>query len=110
MPSETFYLDVVLQAGAHFPLPDDHEDRGIYITQGEIDVAGDTFVAGRMLVFRPGDKISVKAGAQGARLMALGGATLNEKRYMWWNFVSSSTDRIEEAKEAWKKADCKRSV
>ncbi|MDP3340817.1 pirin family protein [Frigidibacter sp.] len=105
MPSETFYLDVVLQPGARFPLPDDHEDRGIYITQGQIDVAGDRFEAGRMLVFRPGDKITVTAGEQGARLMALGGATLNEKRYMWWNFVSSSKDRIEQAKEAWKAAD-----
>jgi len=58
-----------------------------------------------MMVFRPGDAISAKAGAQGARLMALGGETLNEHRYLWWNFVSSSKDRIEEAKEAWKTAD-----
>lgn len=105
MPSETFYLDVILQPGARFPMPDDHEDRGIYITQGAIEVAGDVFEAGRMLVFRPGDKISVTAGAAGARLMALGGATLNEQRYLWWNFVSSSKDRIDQAKEAWKAAD-----
>lgn len=105
MQSETFYLDVILEAGAHFPLPDDHEDRGIYVTEGSIEVAGDTFEAGRMMVFRPGDRISVQAGPQGARLMALGGATLNEKRYIWWNFVSSSKDRIEQAKEDWKAAD-----
>ncbi|WP_317057489.1 pirin family protein [Roseovarius rhodophyticola] len=105
MQSEIFYADVTLAAGAQFPLPDDHEDRGIYVTQGSIEVAGDVFEAGRMMVFRPGDKISVKAGAQGARLMALGGETLNEARYIWWNFVSSSRDRIEEAKEAWNAAD-----
>ena len=105
MQSETFYVDVVLEPGASYPLPDEHEDRGIYVTQGAIEVSGETFEAGRMMVFRPGDRISVKAGAEGARLMALGGATLNEKRYIWWNFVSSSKDRIEEAKEAWKAAD-----
>lgn len=105
MQSETFYLDVVLQPGAHFPLPDNHEDRGLYITQGSVEIAGDIFEAGRMMVFRPGDELSVKAGPQGARLMALGGATLNEQRYIWWNFVSSSKDKIEEAKEAWKAGD-----
>jgi len=105
MQSETFYLDVVLEPGAGFPLPDNHEDRGLYVTQGSIEVAGDTFEAGRMMVFRPGDRISVKAGPEGARLMALGGATMNEGRYIWWNFVSSSKDRIEEAKDAWKAAD-----
>jgi len=105
MQSETFNLDVVLEPGAQFPMPDDHEDRGVYVTQGSVEVAGEVFEAGRMMVFRPGDRISVRAGEQGARLMALGGETLNEHRYLWWNFVSSSKDRIEEAKEAWKLAD-----
>jgi len=105
MQSETFYIDVVLQPGASFPLPQEHEDRGIYITQGSIEIAGQSYEAGQMMVFRPGDAISAKAGEKGARLMALGGETLNEHRYLWWNFVSSSKDRIEEAKEAWKTAD-----
>lgn len=105
MQSETFYLDVTLAPGGVFPLPDNHEDRGIYITQGSIDVAGDIFEAGRMMVFRPGDHISVQAGPEGARLMALGGATMNGSRYIWWNFVSSSKDRIEQAKEDWKAGD-----
>lgn len=105
MQSETFYLDVVLEPGASFPLPDNHEDRGVYVTQGSVEIAGDTFEEGRMMVFRPGDKMSMKAGPTGARLMALGGATLNEKRYTWWNFVSSSKDRIEQAKEDWNAAD-----
>jgi redox-sensitive bicupin YhaK (pirin superfamily) len=63
MQSETFYLDVVLSPGAQFPLPDDHEDRGIYVTQGSIEIAGETFEQGRMMVFRPGDRISALAGA-----------------------------------------------
>ncbi|MBN7783935.1 pirin family protein [Ponticoccus gilvus] len=105
MQSETFYLDVTLQPGTPWPLPDDHEDRGLYIIQGSVEIAGETYEAGRMMIFRPGDRIGVKAGPQGARLMALGGATLGESRYIWWNFVSSSKDRIEEAKEAWKAAD-----
>ena len=105
LPSETFYLDVTLAPGAAVPLPDDHEDRGIYVTEGSISVAGDEFDAGRMMVFRPGDRISARAGARGARLMLLGGATMNEGRYIWWNFVSSRLDRIEAAKEAWKAAD-----
>ncbi len=100
MQSETFYIDVILSPGAHFPLPDDQEDRGIYVTEGSVEVAGDVFEAGQMMVFRPGDKISVRAVEKGARLMALGGATLSEERYIWWNFVSSSRDRIEEAKES----------
>ena len=61
--------------------------------------------AGRMMVFRPGDRISVQAGDRGARLMALGGETLNGPRHIWWNFVSSSRERLEEAKKAWHAAD-----
>ena len=103
--SETFYLDVTLTPGARFPLPDDHEDRGLYITEGSVLIAGQDFAAGQMMVFRPGDSITVAAGAQGARLMALGGATLNGPRHVWWNFVSSSREKIEEAKREWRAAD-----
>ncbi len=105
MLSESFYLDVQLAPGAHFPLPDEHEDRGIYVSQGEIEIAGDVFPEGRMMVFRPGDRLSAKAGPQGARLMLLGGATLNGPRHIWWNFVSSSKDRIVEASRAWQATD-----
>jgi redox-sensitive bicupin YhaK (pirin superfamily) len=105
MQSEIFYADVVLAPGGQVPMPDNHEDRGLYITEGAIEIAGETFEAGRMMVFRPGDRISVQAGAQGARLMALGGETLNGPRYIWWNFVSSSRDRLEDAKKAWRAAD-----
>ncbi|MGJ8545259.1 MAG: pirin family protein [Sulfitobacter sp.] len=103
--SETFYADVLLEAGAAIPMPDNHEDRGLYILSGDITVAGQEFAAGQMLVFRPGDHISAKAGSQGARLMLLGGATMDGPRHIWWNFVASSKDRIDAAKEAWRAGD-----
>ncbi len=103
--SDMFYADAVLAAGASLPLPDDHEDRGVYVLDGDIDVAGDNFDAGRMIVFKPGDGISAKAGSRGARLMLLGGETLGGPRHIWWNFVASSKDKIEAAKEAWSKGD-----
>jgi redox-sensitive bicupin YhaK (pirin superfamily) len=99
--SEIFYADVTMQAGAKLPLPDDHEDRGVYVTQGSVMVAGELFEAGRMMIFRPGDAITLTAGEQGARLMALGGETLNGPRYIWWNFVASSREKIEAAKADW---------
>ena len=105
MPSEMFYADATLAAGAAIPLPDDQEDRGVYVLQGEVMVSGETYGEGRMLVFRPGDRISVRAGAQGARVMLLGGATMDGPRYIWWNFVASSKDRIAAAKEAWRAGD-----
>ena len=103
--SDMFYVDVALEAGAAIPLPDNHEDRGIYVLEGSIFVAGISFEAGRMMVFRPGDKVAVKAGDRGARLMLLGGATLSGPRYIWWNFVASSKDKIDAAKEAWRRGD-----
>lgn len=101
--SDTFYADVTLAPGTRFPLPDDHEDRGLYVVEGAISIAGQDFEAGRMMVFRPGDRITVAAGPSGARLMALGGATLGGPRYIWWNFVSSSREKIEAAKEEWRR-------
>ena len=97
--SETFYADADLKPGSRLPLPDDHEDRGLYVVEGSISVAGQAFKLGRMMVFRPGDQISVAAGPAGARLIILGGATLGGPRYIWWNFVASSQDRIEAAKD-----------
>ena len=103
--TDMFYADVVLEPGAMLPLPEDHEDRGVYITTGSVEIAGETFEAGRMMVFRPGDAITIRAGEQGARLMALGGETLNGPRHIWWNFVASSREKIDAAKEAWAAGD-----
>ncbi len=104
-PSEMFYADALLKPGAKLPMPDDHEDRGAYVVDGAVSVAGQTFEKGQMMVFRPGDRISMTAGDQGARVMILGGETLEGPRHIWWNFVASSKERIEEAKEAWRDGD-----
>ena len=103
--SDTFYVDAALAPGARLPLPDEHEDRGLYVIEGEIEVAGDVFPAGQMLVFRPGDKIVLSAGPVGARVLLLGGATLEGPRFIWWNFVASSQEKIEAAKADWQRED-----
>jgi len=98
--SGMFYADVELAAGAKVPLPAEHEERGIYIAGGAIEIAGERFEAGRMLVFRPGDAIAVTALTP-SRLLFLGGEPMDGPRHIWWNFVSSSRERIEQAKEDW---------
>jgi redox-sensitive bicupin YhaK (pirin superfamily) len=99
--SDWFYVEVVLDPGAAAPLDADHEERAIYIVGGEIEIAGERFEGPRLLVFRPGDRITVRA-VRLARLMFLGGAALEGPRHIWWNFVSSRKERIEQAKEDWK--------
>ena len=101
MLSEWLYAEVVLAPGASAPLDPDQEERAIYVAEGEVDIAGETFEGPRLLIFRPGDRITVRARRR-ARLMFLGGAALEGPRYIWWNFVSSRNERIEQAKEDWK--------
>jgi len=102
--SEMVYADVALEAGAGLPLPDDHEDRAIYVLDGAVEVGGERYEAGRMMVFRPRDRISLRA-ATPSRLMLLGGETLGGPRHIWWNFVASSKEKIDAAKEAWRAGD-----
>jgi len=100
-PHPAFYAEAVLAPGAVLPLDPDYDERAVFIASGEIDIAGETFAAGRLLVFRPGDRISILAVSQ-ARLMLLGGEPMDGPRHIWWNFVSSSKDRIDAAKADWK--------
>jgi redox-sensitive bicupin YhaK (pirin superfamily) len=101
MLSEWFYAEVSIAAGANAPLDPDQEERAIYVVEGEVDIAGETFEGPRLLVFHPGDRITVRA-TRPARLMFLGGAALEGPRYIWWNFVASRRERIDQAKAAWK--------
>jgi redox-sensitive bicupin YhaK (pirin superfamily) len=101
MVSPWFYTEVRLEAGHSVPLDADHEERAIYIVDGEIEIAGDRYEGPRMLIFRPGDRITVRA-IRTTRMMFLGGTALEGPRYIWWNFVSSSKERIEQAKQDWK--------
>lgn len=96
-----FYADLELDPHSACPLPDGHEERGAYVVQGSVEVAGQVFEAGRMLVFRAGDSLAIRAGLSGARVLLLGGAVMDGPRYIFWNFVSSRRDRIEQAKADW---------
>ncbi|HEX5325911.1 MAG TPA: pirin family protein, partial [Acetobacteraceae bacterium] len=100
--SPLFYADAALAPGGNLPLPDEQEERAAYVLDGEVEVAGDQFAPGRMLVFRAGDRLALRAGPQGARVLLLGGAAMDGPRYLFWNFVSSSRERIEQAKTDWK--------
>jgi len=100
--SDTLYVDLALQPGKKFPFAAAHEERALYLLSGELLVAGDRFAADQLLVFRAGDEITLQAGEQGCHMMLFGGAALSSKRYIWWNFVSSSKERIEMAKEEWR--------
>jgi len=100
-PHPTLYAEAVLAPGAILPFDADYDERGIYIASGTIDIAGQVFEAGRLLTLRPGDRISILALSQ-SRLMMLGGEPMDGPRHIWWNFVSSSMDRIAAAKEDWR--------
>lgn len=99
--SEMFFADAALERGARLDLPAAHEERAIYVAAGRIEIAGDAFDAGQFLVFRPGDTIAMEA-VEPCRLILLGGAPMDGPRHIWWNFVSSSKERIEQAKADWK--------
>ena len=99
--SETLFADVTLAAGTTLPVDADTEERAVYLISGEVDIAGDRFTAGRLLVFRPGDRITVTAVSD-AHLVLLGGAAMDGPRHIWWNFVSSRKERIEQAKNEWR--------
>jgi redox-sensitive bicupin YhaK (pirin superfamily) len=99
--SETVFADVVLDTGARLPVDTAHEERAIYVVEGEIDIAGDHFGAGQLLVLRPGDALSLTAMTK-AHVVIVGGAAMDGPRHIWWNFVSSRKERIEAARDDWK--------
>lgn len=98
--SETLYADVALDAGARLAVPHEPEERALYLVEGTAMIANEEFAPGRLLVLRPASEIVVTARSP-VRLMLLGGAPLDGPRHIWWNFVSSSRDRIEQAKADW---------
>jgi redox-sensitive bicupin YhaK (pirin superfamily) len=98
---ETIFGDVRLKAGVTVPLDANHEERAIYILDGEIEISGDKFGGGQLLVFKPGDVIALTA-TRDSHFVIIGGAPMDGPRHIWWNFVSSRKDRIEQAKADWK--------
>jgi redox-sensitive bicupin YhaK (pirin superfamily) len=99
--SDMFYAEVILEGDARIEVPKDYEERAAYVVEGSVGVSpdGETFHAGQLIVFKPGNEIILIGHA---RVMLLGGEPLEGRRHIWWNFVSSSPERIEQAKEDWK--------
>ncbi|AHV91507.1 pirin family protein [Bordetella holmesii] len=100
--SPLFFGDVQMQAGACMELPAEYDERGAYLVQGRVEVDGQVFEAGRLLVFKEGCPILIRAHTD-ARFAVLGGQALDGPRFIWWNFVSSSKERIEQAKDEWQR-------
>jgi redox-sensitive bicupin YhaK (pirin superfamily) len=101
--SETLYADVQLSEGAQLPIDADYEERALYTISGTIELGPDRFPPGQLLVLRPGDAHRARAVDGPARVMLFGGAPMEGPRWIWWNFVSSRPERIEQAKEEWRR-------
>jgi redox-sensitive bicupin YhaK (pirin superfamily) len=98
---DTVYVDLRLRPGAKAAIPPMAEERALYTLHGTVSVDSDVCVPGRMIVLRPGTHITITAQEE-ARVMLLGGAAMDGPRYIYWNFVSSSRERLEQAKEDWR--------
>jgi redox-sensitive bicupin YhaK (pirin superfamily) len=99
--SPTLYVQARMDAGATLQIDAEHAERALFVVEGAIEIEGQKFEAGDMLVLREGATPSVRA-LEATRMMLLGGAKLEGERFMFWNFVSSSKERIERAKLDWK--------
>jgi len=99
--SPMFYVDVRMDTGTSLEVTDEHEERAVYVVEGAIAIDGKTHGENEMLILAPNADVTVTA--QGvSRIMLLGGAPIDGERHIWWNFVSSSQERIEQAKADWK--------
>jgi redox-sensitive bicupin YhaK (pirin superfamily) len=100
-PCDMVYADAKLRPGVRLSVPAEHAERALYIVDGVVEIGGRSFGVSQMLVLRSGVPATI-AAPEGARFMLLGGAPLDAPRHLWWNFVSSSQARIEQAKQDWK--------
>jgi redox-sensitive bicupin YhaK (pirin superfamily) len=98
--SPTLYVDARLAAGCELELPDDHAERAVYVAEGGVGIGSDTYEVGQLVEFTAGAGASVTARSD-SRVLLLGGAPLDGSRHIWWNFVSSSQERIERASRDW---------
>lgn len=101
MQWDTLYLNLYLDKGKLFGIPKQTEERALYVMHGRIEIGGVTYEPAQMLVLRPGDDVIVKA-IDDVHMMVLGGAVMDGPRYIYWNFVSSDKERLEQAKRDWK--------
>jgi hypothetical protein len=101
--SELFYADAVLAAGARLQVPASHEERAVYVAEGGVELGGQVYGTGQLLVLRPGaEGVLTGPGPTGGRVLLFGGEPMDGPRHIWWNFVSSSKERIEQAKADWR--------
>jgi len=99
--SETLYATAELEPGASLVLPPEHEERGVYVVEGNVTIGEDGVEAGELAVLAEGVEVEVRAPFS-ATLMVLGGTKMDGPRFIWWNFVSSSRERMERAKDDWR--------
>jgi redox-sensitive bicupin YhaK (pirin superfamily) len=95
-----FYIDVYLEPGVSLPILKLYEERALYLVAGTIEIDGNSFTGHQMIVLRPNREVVVKA-VDKTHLTLLGGATMDGPRYIYWNFVSSNKERLEQAKQDW---------
>ncbi len=101
MFAPTLYVHARLEAGAELGIDEGHAERATYVVDGEVEVGGAPRPAGELVVLRQGAAATVRARTA-ANVMIIGGAPLDGQRHIWWNFVSSSRERIERAKSEWR--------
>lgn len=101
--SDMFYVDVKLKAGARIAMPPEYPEQAIYIVEGRLDLGRDgVFEPGQLVVLKPGAEVMLGAPGPGpTRIMLLGGEPMDGPRFLSWNFVASSEERIEQAKRDW---------
>jgi len=99
--SPTIYADIMLDAGGSIPIDSDADERGVMLVGGEAELDGQALDPFALYILRPDHEPRLKS-ASGGRLMLMGGQAFSTRRYVFWNFVSSSRDRINQAKEDWK--------
>jgi redox-sensitive bicupin YhaK (pirin superfamily) len=102
VPMEIFYVDAQLPAGSSIDLPEEYAERGAMVIGSTVEAGGTTHSDGAMILFDKGERATIRANQGDARVMLLGGAPLDGERHVWWNFVSSRRERIEQAKADWK--------
>lgn len=96
-----FLLELNLQAGAELELPTEHVERGVHVVDGAVSW-GDQDMTRQQMAVHTGDEAPLLRARQASRLIVFGGAPLDGRRHLWWNFVASSRERIEQAKDDWR--------
>jgi redox-sensitive bicupin YhaK (pirin superfamily) len=99
--TDTLYGAAELAAGARLVLPPEHEERAVYLVEGGVEVGGVALRPGQMAVLDAAGDAEIRASAASA-VMLVGGARMDGHRFIWWNFVASSKERIEQAKDDWR--------